>query len=320
MPAARPTPWLTWLAPLLAALLGSSAGLAQDAMAEVPPVPSGAEEVRQPPPAPAPRSADEGPTLKPLVRVAVQDLAVTDVDARVAQVVADSLLVELRKLEGVSVIGMDEVRAMLDQEAARQMTGCDDASCLADIAGALGAEILVVGSLARVGDEHVFGLRRIQQAEARVVGTVSRRLVAEDGEEFLAAIGPAVAELFPDYALRPGKERGVAEEEALRLNPPPLDPWAFYVAAGASGLVLSLGSTALLLNLVLGGYYRLVTLPGLEKNPGTWASLQGQQLLINATLGASAVLLGGAVLLAAGAGGLYPFVDWQGYGDDGEEP
>ena len=82
------------------------------------------------------------------------------------------LVQEIRKLKGVSVIGMDEVRAMLDHEAQRQLAGCEaDSDCLAEIAGALGADTLVVGSMARVGDEHVLALRRIEPQRAEVSGT-----------------------------------------------------------------------------------------------------------------------------------------------------
>ena len=95
-----------------------------------------------------------------LVRIAVTDVT-TDgsVDGRVSRVFADSVVAELRKLERASVISMDEVRAMLAVEANRQAVGCtDDKSCLAEIADALGADVLLSGAVATVGDQRVLSL------------------------------------------------------------------------------------------------------------------------------------------------------------------
>lgn len=266
----------------------------------------------------SPGGYDEAPRRK-AVRIAVQDLQVSEVDPRVAAVVTDSLLQELRKLQGVSVIGMDEIRAMLDQEATRSMAGCDDESCLADLAGALGAEILIVGSMAKVGDEHVFGLRRIEQAEARVSGSVSRRLEAVDGEEFLAIIGPAVEELFPDYALRAGKTRGVDEEVALKLNPPPLAPVAFWSVVGTSGGAAALATALFTVHVFAVAYYRLVTLPSLTNAGGSFAAVGAQQMAINVFLVAAAVSAVGALALGGAAAALFPLTDFAGYGDLAEE-
>src|SRR5262249_9623260 len=80
-----------------------------------------------PPPAPAPEPPKE-PARK-IERVAVYDLEVTDVEPRVARIVTDSVVAELRKLNGLSVVSMDEVRAMLQHESNKQLLGCTDASC-----------------------------------------------------------------------------------------------------------------------------------------------------------------------------------------------
>ena len=148
------------------------------------------------------------------------------IDDDVGKIVDESLLAELRKLTRTSVIGMAEVRQMLDFEATRQTMGCeDDKSCLAELADSLGVDVLVAGGLTRVGTESVIVVRRIEQQTASVAGTFTRRLVAENGEELLAAIGPAVEHLFSEVPLRAGQTHGVDPKLALRLNPPPLPAW-----------------------------------------------------------------------------------------------
>ena len=293
---------------LLLSILAPQAGVAQ-------PVASEPEAIA---PAVVEEAAPAAPEVSGPTRIALYDFVLDGVEPRIGQLVTESTLVELRKLERVSVIGMQEIRDMLDHESARQMAGCDaDDSCLADIAGALGVDVLVTGGLARVGDEHILSLRRMDQRRAKVVGSVSRRLTAEDGEEFLAAIGPAVAELFPDVTLREGRKRGVDEEVALRLNPPPVPTWAFWSVAGVSATVLASG-------LALGGANLLVVaqfngrIEEAKDQPVDYQRVQPLMTLANVTaVGAWALVLGG-VALGAGAGVMTPFVDWKGYGDAAE--
>jgi hypothetical protein len=172
------------------------------------------------------------------LRVAVYDLAVDGVEPRVGRFVTDAIVAELRKLDGVSVVAMDEVRAMLAHEAAKELVGCTEGpSCLSEIGDALGVDELVVGNLAVVGAVSVVTLRRIDQTNAKAVGAISKRLAPAQGEEFLAEVGPSVEKLFKDKALRTGSVRGVPPAETRRLNPPPLSPWMPAVT-GASGLIL----------------------------------------------------------------------------------
>jgi len=171
------------------------------------PAPAPAPVVAPPPPPAAPE-----PKKESALRIGVVDVGAGNVDALVADVVEDALLLELRKLSRSSVIGWKEIRSMLDAEADKQTAGCSDSeSCLSEIADAAGVDVLVVCSLAHT-DQSVMGLRRIDQRQAQVVGNVQKLLSRAGGEEFLAAIGPAVAELFPDLPLRKGAVRGVAPE------------------------------------------------------------------------------------------------------------
>jgi hypothetical protein len=172
---------------------------------------------------------------KPVLRIALTGFASNDIPPSWVPVVEASTLTELRKLARVNVIGFEEVKSMLDFEAQKQLLGCSESSCLSEIGEALGVDVVVSGSLSTVGGEHVFGLRRIDEKRAEVAGTVTRRFAAGNGEEFLAAIGPAVAELFPDVPLKPGATRGVPEEIALKLHPPPLPPAVFYGGLGLTG-------------------------------------------------------------------------------------
>lgn len=175
-------------------------------------------------------------------RVAVYELDASGFDPRIARVLTDAVLAEVRKLEKTTVVGMDEIRAMLDVEAQKQLVGCTDASCLSEIAESLGVDMVIIGTVATVGDGLTFGLKNIDQRSATTLVQATRRIDSSDPADVLAAVGPVVQELFPDVALKPGAVRGVPPEVALRIHPPPLSPWVFWTLTGASGVAAASGA------------------------------------------------------------------------------
>ena len=168
-----------------------------------------------------------------LIRVAVYDLELSNISKGLGSATTEALLQEVRKLEGVSAIGMDEVREMLDFEAQRQAMGCDaDDACLAEIAGALGVDEILTGKLTEQADGRMMVLKRIDQRRAQVRETFDKRLEVGNGEEFLLSVGDAIQTLFSERQNRPGTKRGVSEKAVLRLNPPPIKSWMTYTAYG----------------------------------------------------------------------------------------
>jgi len=221
---------------LLAALLLASQPAAKPSTAvPLPPPPVTTRPDLTPPPpqrlpAGAPGAARGG------LRVAVLDTRVTgEVPARALAVFDQSIVPEVRKLEGVSAIGMAEIRDMLGFEYQRQMLGCQaDDACLAEIAGSLGVDELVTPSLVLTGKRYALSIRRLDLRKAKVIQSFDRTLEQRDGEELLAIVGPAVAAVFPERGLRAGKARGVEAAVIRRLNPPPLAPWVTWTTAGAA--------------------------------------------------------------------------------------
>ena len=168
-----------------------------------------------------------------LIRVAVYDLELSNISDGLGRATTEALLQEVRKLEGVSAIGMDEVREMLDFEAKRRVLGCEaDHECLAEIAGALGVDELLIGTLSEQADGRMIILKRVDQRRAQVRATFDKRLVVGNGEEFLLSVGDAIQNLFAERQNRPGTKRGVSEKAVLRLNPPPIKNWMTYTAYG----------------------------------------------------------------------------------------
>lgn len=250
-----------------------------------------------------------------IIRVAVNDFSVTDVDPRVAQLVAESLVFELRKLERTSVISFEEVRQMLNLEAEKQSLGCSsEESCLAQLADALGVDYLVTGTLAKVGETHVFGLRLIDQSAAATKLTVNKVLPAGNGVEFLGEIGPAVQALFPEVPLRDGQTRGISPELARRLTPPPLSPWIFGGAAVTSGALLLGSGVAALFQFNFQSEYRATAQRSKDSVESGAALVRAGESAQRAEI-AGWSLLGGAVLVGALAAAMVPLTDFEGLGE-----
>jgi len=272
---------------------------------------SGANAAAAPAAATAP---DLGPVLGKAIRVAVYELKGREVPERITRIATNSLVAELRKLERVAAIGMDEIRDMLTHEENKRMVGCDDESCLAEIAGAMGVDELVTGSLARLGDASVINLRRLDLRKAEAAGSFNQRLTIGEGEEFLAAIGPGVEILYPGYPLRPGVERGVPEEVGLSLDPPPLPTWIFWTTASTAAGFGLMGSSAALVSKNKYDAANAYGRSGGRLDNAVFREKQDEALAWdNAKLG----LLITFGILAAAAGLEAIWTDWHGYREAG---
>jgi hypothetical protein len=115
------------------------------------------------------------------------------VSKETAQLLDDALAGELRKRTGVSVLTQSDVGALLGVEKTRQMLGCTDSGCMAEIGGALGADRVVHGSIGRVGGTLVVNLSALDARKAASAASVSERLRGADEEAFLDVL-PTVAD------------------------------------------------------------------------------------------------------------------------------
>jgi hypothetical protein len=247
-----------------------------------------------------------------ILRVVIMDFEVGEgIDKGIARIVADNVVVEVRKVDGLSVVGMAEVRAMLAAESDRQLMGCaEGTSCLAEIADALGADILLTGAISRLDAGTVLSMRRIDQARAAVVGQVEERLKGAGGEELLAAVGPAIEKLFPELPLRVGATRGVPPERARVLNPPPLPAWSTTTVAIVAGGVAVAGiASGIASTLVLSDVQADVD--NSAKEPVDGSSVVAGAATATGLATVANVAFVSAIVIGAGAGVMGLFTDWD---------
>jgi hypothetical protein len=188
------------------AILLLSSGLATSAVAAPPKTPAKARVVAKPPPpppaCPEPPPAPPPPPRPSTVRVMLPDLEVAPrfetTRAALGQIVAE----EAGRVKGYELLSAADVRAVLDQEAGKQLVGCDDNSCLAELAEAMDAELLVSGRVDMGTDGAPLVSLSIVNARALVV--VNRVTATWRGEEGRL---PDVVRTSAQRLLLPAKER-----------------------------------------------------------------------------------------------------------------
>ena len=128
-------------------------------------------------------------------RIAMLELtAGRDVDATVAKSLSEVALTKLQALNMGDCIGWSDIKELLTLEMEKQLTECANDSCMADIGGALGVELMISGNISRVGSQYVVNLKVLDVRNARAVNRVSRSVAANE-DALLSNLPDIIAEL-----------------------------------------------------------------------------------------------------------------------------
>jgi hypothetical protein len=122
-----------------------------------------------------------GPT-----KVAVLEIKSTGIDEAVTKNLSELFTAEAGRVPGYKVIGHQEVQDMVGFEIQKQTLGCSDVSCFAEIGGALGVDLIVSGSIGKVGETFVVSMRFIDIKRGETKNRVSESIAGR-------------VELLPDY-------------------------------------------------------------------------------------------------------------------------
>ncbi len=115
------------------------------------------------------------------------------VSKRVAAALTEAVAGALAKT-GVEVVTQQQLKALLDLEAQKQLAGCADDACMAQIGEALGVDALVTGTLAKVGRSYLVGLRSVD-VKTGASHLADRRLKHGSIDDVLDVLPAMVAEL-----------------------------------------------------------------------------------------------------------------------------
>jgi hypothetical protein len=135
-------------------------------------------------------------TASPGAKVLVLDLHALNDESATASLINGVVASAVSDHKELQVTSADDVRQMLSLAAQKQAVGCDDSSCLSEIAGAIGARYVVHGSLGKLGDSVVVNLALFDAQAATALG--KKTIQAATVEQLPAEIRPAVDELVAD--------------------------------------------------------------------------------------------------------------------------
>ena len=226
----------------------------------------------------APSAAPAAPPAAALPVLAL-DLEAVNVAPDTARAVNRLVVAALGELTGLHVTSQEDMRTLANLDASRQALDCNAQSCLAEVAGALGASAVVFGSVTGLGSTTSITLSLFDSK----TGLIKRRaLETKNLDEVPAALRPALRELFVEAGLM-----------TVEVPPPPPSPWVYAgigtAAVGALALVGGVVTTT-----VCELQLQSATMPGAEKEPLQQA---GQVGLVVAVVGALAGAAGTVMLM-----------------------
>ncbi len=91
-------------------------------------------------------------------RVLVLDLRNDGAAPEHARSITDSVVVGLSRFKEFEVISSEDMRRLIENESDKQSMGCNDETCLVELANAMGAQLIVHGSIAKLDSLHVVNL------------------------------------------------------------------------------------------------------------------------------------------------------------------
>jgi hypothetical protein len=219
------------------------------------------------------------PQVEVIHRVLVLDLKANGVDPVMVQTLSELVATAVSRDPGLAVTSGADLRASMTVEAERQSLGCDTSTCLADLAGALGAEQVVSGSVGKLGELLVVSLTRY---DAKKQAAMARENVqAENVAELAPLIETGVARLFGRAAPAPA----VVEQQGGSALVP-----VGGVVAGVGVLVAAVGAAG-----VGWSWWVQDDAKSLGKDKATAADILIPAIVVGSA-GVGIIVIGGAML------------------------
>jgi len=165
--------------------------------------------------APPVRAADPSPAnaqrARPRRSIAVLAVAGAGLDPDAAKLVEELVVGSLDATGRFKVTSRNDMAAVLGFEKQKQVMGCEEASCIAEIAGALGVELVAAPRAGRLDDLTMLTLSIVDVKSAAALAR-SRRSLGK-ASELPGAVDAMVAEMLGviDGAARSGGSEPVTE-------------------------------------------------------------------------------------------------------------
>lgn len=133
-------------------------------------------------------------------QIAVMPLSASEgVNDKTAEAVSESIAAEVRKQPNVQVMTRQELGAVMTLERQKQLLGCQNDACAAEIAGALDVDRAVAGSVAKLGESWTVHLALLDARKAQALAHSDRRKKGSI-DDVLDLLPGMVHELFSPMA------------------------------------------------------------------------------------------------------------------------
>ena len=176
-------------------------------------------------------------------------------DPSLVKICSNLIAAHLAEVPDRTLVTSDEIGAMLSLEEQKMALNCDDASCMAEIGGALGVDELVRVSLGKLGSKLIISMSRILVAEAAVLGRSTIKI--DNVEDYYdEGFQRAVAEIYnlelkvaaaPKPQVAPQSKAKIPAAEPLSQNQAVVThsastPWGSYLSMILGGAAVGAGT------------------------------------------------------------------------------
>lgn len=129
----------------------------------------------------------ERPDQAGIRRVAIPMLAPDSLDEETARALTEIMLAESSTVRGLTVVSPSDFNAVLGLERQKDLLGCqEDLVCVAEIAGALGVDGMLIASVSAVGEVYIVTFKIVDVGRVRVL--LRSKAKAKGGTEVLIEV------------------------------------------------------------------------------------------------------------------------------------
>lgn len=232
----------------------------------------------------APAPSDE------VIKVAVPNLKLANMDDKLADFYSSHLAQQL-SYHGVRTITSSEIAALLGLERQRQLLGCPDEGCKADVLKSLGVDGIVVGTVTKLDRSYQLDVRVISATDGQALAGASSN--SQDNDALVGTFTVVADQLSRQLAQRMNRKLGIAPgtEVVLRASRVKRFSWVPLAVGGAAAIV-----GGVFLGLARGTYSELT-----RPRPDPADHLKGTAPNDLAAMGQSQQTIGFIMIAAGGA-------------------
>lgn len=154
------------------------------------------------------------------IKLALPGFSNVNIDDKAGDLYADFFAQRLVEQGNLRVVTKNEVGALLGFDRQKQLLGCAESTCLAELAGAMGVDGVVAGSLGKVGRSYVVNVKVVAASDARLLVSASGRVA--DEEALLDWLAKTAASFVPQIRQGLGRSAPPVPVAVMPEKPAPI--------------------------------------------------------------------------------------------------